>query len=318
MPYHSGGAFKPFDLGKVLATAETIKGARQQGILNQMKIAGAGQEAEIAASKEARDVQTFEMKQKMNAVVFEAAQSEKDYKKQKRFFENQGRLFGLVQSANDISGIIAIAEQKGMDTKPLQMLLEQIKELPPKKQQEVIANVRKGWRTAEEQLKFTKQQVDEKRYEAKLAEEARKEQEKQAKETRKAEDNAKKAANEVKAAAKKETQNEVKSLQKKLDRVNKALSTDKGLEGSARSQNITSMESRFLRSDVEVFDSEKAETALREQQKELQAKIAKLKAELKQGGENVIPGLPEGAKIIGTSGGKPVYQTPDGKQFVAE
>jgi hypothetical protein len=31
-----------------------------------------------------------------------------------------------------------------------------------------------------------------------------------------------------------------------------------------------------------------------------------------------LPALPKGAKQIGTSGGKPVYETPDGKRFIAK
>ena len=37
-----------------------------------------------------------------------------------------------------------------------------------------------------------------------------------------------------------------------------------------------------------------------------------------QTGGSVLNSLPQGAKQIGTSGGKPVYQTPDGKKFVQE
>lgn len=37
-----------------------------------------------------------------------------------------------------------------------------------------------------------------------------------------------------------------------------------------------------------------------------------------KGGGSVINALPQGAKQIGTSGGKPVYQTPDGKKFIGE
>ena len=33
---------------------------------------------------------------------------------------------------------------------------------------------------------------------------------------------------------------------------------------------------------------------------------------------SIASGLPAGAKQIGTSGGKPVYQTPDGKRFIGE
>lgn len=36
------------------------------------------------------------------------------------------------------------------------------------------------------------------------------------------------------------------------------------------------------------------------------------------GGQSVIKSLPEGARQIGTSNGKPVYQTPDGKKFIAK
>jgi hypothetical protein len=44
----------------------------------------------------------------------------------------------------------------------------------------------------------------------------------------------------------------------------------------------------------------------------------KPKATNKAAGKSAVPSLPPGAVQIGTSNGKPVYQTPDGKKFIAK
>lgn len=56
--------------------------------------------------------------------------------------------------------------------------------------------------------------------------------------------------------------------------------------------------------------------ALRQRQRELMSN--KPSESKPAGGQSVIKSLPEGARQIGTSGGKPVYQTPDGKKFIAQ
>jgi hypothetical protein len=80
---------------------------------------------------------------------------------------------------------------------------------------------------------------------------------------------------------------------------------------------LEDLASGFLRSDPNAgMKNALTPSAAYEKAKTLRALTATIREDAAPKPESATAGLPKGAKQIGTSGGKPVYETPDGKRFI--